>query len=218
MGYIVSSITDPSITPEILGRYCIYLIREDCIDGVAKDLSTNFREYGTRLSNRAAIFAASDYETYNESFVKIFQGDSWFEITLGQFYNIPPGLIITKPGLPQFRAERGDVFIYVSAKVINLVYHNPHELSQELIDLCRHDEDRFITKILKYSRGTIVKPGPHTKALLEKIPEAIIFEPNINGIGIKPKSFVDLIRERANPEVKSPQYEHREYDCVVYQY
>jgi hypothetical protein len=48
MGYIVSSLTDPSVTPEIFNEYCIYLIHEWSLNGISKSLSDRFREYGRR--------------------------------------------------------------------------------------------------------------------------------------------------------------------------
>lgn len=215
MGYLISSITDPSVTPEILGEYCIYLIHEWRLEGTAQSLSNNFREYSTRLGPRASIFAASDQDAYNNSFFNLLRGDPWFKITIGDYYDLPPGIIITKPGLPQFRASHGNVFVYVSGVVINLAYHNPHELSQDLVDLCRYDKRRFIAKILRYTRGAIVKPGPQTNRILEILGDTIMIEPNLNGIGIKSKPIIQYLRSILH---KTEEEEPSKYDCVVYQF
>lgn len=214
MGYLLSSLTNPSETPRILGEYCIYLIHEYELTGIARSLSTDFREYSTRLGSRASIFAASDQREYNESFAKLINDDPWFKMILGNYYDLSPGIIISKPGLPQFKADPGDVFIYVSDVVINLAYYTPHVLSQDLVDLCRHDYRRFITNILRYSRSAIAKSGPQTNRILHTLRDAVMIEPNINGIGIKSKPILRLI----NSVIHNQETEKAKYDCVVYQF
>lgn len=219
MGYIVSSLTDPSVTPEIFNEYCIYLIHEWGLIGISKSLSGRFREYGRRLGHKASIFAASNQESYDNSLIEIFRRDPWFKITLGNYYNLHSGIIITKPGLPQFSADTGHVFIYVSSEVINLAYHYEEELSQDLIDLCRHDQNIFINKILHYSRGSIVDSGPRTNSLLETIRDSIMIEPNINGFGFRISPIVDYAMKNGFLRDRPRESEDTvNYDCVIYRY
>lgn len=204
MGRCISKLTDSP------NKYCIYLVHEWDLDGIAKSISERFREYSTRLGDRAVIFAADDQDSYDNSFHKILQENPWFKSIIKNYYDLSPGIIITNPGLPQFSGSPGQVFIYVSDEVINLAYHEPYSLSQNLVDLCRYHESTFIEKILPYSRETIVDPGPKTNSVLELLRESIMIEPNIHGFGFKVKPIVDHWR---NPEEEQPKY-----DCVVYQF
>lgn len=217
MGYLISSLTDPSITPKILNEYCIYLISEWALKGVAKSISKEFREYSMRIGNHASIFAASDQDSYNNSLYDLLNKDPWFKSTIGDFYDLSPGIIITKPGLPQFSASSDQVFIYVADEVINLAYHDPTTLSQDLVELCRHNDKRFINKLLPYSRGAIVSPGPQTNVILDLLDKSIIIEPNINGFGVKVKPIADYARNafhrNLHPDAGKPKY-----DCVIYQF
>lgn len=213
MGYLISSLTDPYENPRILRGYCIYLVHEYQLKGIAQSLSSNFRAYSTRLGPSAAIIAASNQEEYNESFAKLIDDNAWFKRILGDYDSLPPGIIIAKPGLPRFKAHPGDVFIFVSEVVLNLAYHNPHELSQDLVDLCRYNNRRFISRILKYSRGSIAKPGPETTSILETLSKSIMIEPNFYGIGIKPKPILQRLTNAIHKSEKKPKY-----DCVIYQF
>lgn len=217
MGYLISSLTDPSVTPKILDEYCIYLVHEWDLKGIAKSISSEFRDYSTRLGNHASIFAASDPDSYNKSFYELLQKDPWFKITLGDFYRLSPGIIITKPGLPEFSASPDQVLIYVSDEVIDLAYHNPITLSQDLVDLCRHNENVFIEKLLPYSRGTIVSPGPQTNEILRLLHDSLKIEPNINGFGFTVKPIVDHAR-RSYRRLFHYREEEPKYDCVIYQF
>lgn len=218
MGYLVSSLTDSSVTPEISDEYCIYLIHEWKLGGVAKDISERFREYSRRLRNRASIFAASDQASYDNSFRELLGRDPWFKSTIGNYHDLSPGIMITKPGLPQFSARSGHVFIYASDEVINAAYHCPTELSQDIVDLCRHNEDSFIKKLIPYSRGTIVNSGPNTNNILDIIRDSIEISPNINGFGFKVRPIVDQIRRNHIFSRHNSREDNDKFDCVIYQF
>ncbi len=219
MGYIVSSLTDPDISPQNLNEYCIYLIHEWNLDGVSKDLSTHFREYGRRLGRNASIFTASNQGEYDKSLIRIFNHDPWFKSTLGNYYDLPPGIIITKPSLPRFRAVHNDVFIFVSSEVINLAYHFEEDLSQELVDLCRRDDNSFIERILPYSRGALVDSGPRTNKVLDVLRDSIMIEPNINGFGFRIKPIAQhAIKSRFLHGLSRTEEKKASYDCVIYRF
>ena len=201
MGYIVSSLT--RLQTNING-YHIYLVRDHELKGIARDLPENFGEYGKRIGTEAAIIRASLFRGYISSLRVLLDRDIWFRETIGDERDLPPGIIITRPSLNEFAARSGQAFIYVSGDVINEAYVDKIELSQDIVELCRHDNAEFILKIIKYSRNSIAEPKSSESKLFHKLLEAAIVQPNWNGMGVDIKKLFDKRKKDNTP-----------YDCVV---
>ena len=210
-GGLISSISD--IFTSIDG-YHIYLYKEYEFEGVSHDLSISFDEYAQRIGDNAAIFKSIDYESYEKSLKKLFDSDPWFSMTIGDVNKLAAGVFITRPSLQRFCAAKGQAFIYVSQGVINDAYKNNICLSMDIVDLCRYDADRFISRILKYSRGAIINNDSKNEVILNTILDSVKIEPNINGLGVDLKPILKNVYGLLNKDNKKTPV----YDCVVYRY
>lgn len=192
--------------------YCIYLFKKHELSGVSRDLLDNFNEYAKRIGKDSFIVQSLDEHTYLASLKSIMK-DPWFSCTIGNIDVLPAGFFITRPGLGRFGAKSGHVFIYVSGEVLNHAYQDPIILSQDIVDLCRNDNDTFINRILSYSRGAITNHEVN-ETILSTLEDSIKIELDIKGVGVELTPVYKLIKDRFDKAEK----EHTVYDCVVYQF
>lgn len=210
-GFIVP---DPNDVVNNYDGYYIYLLNEHDFKGVAADLVVNFDEYAARIGGDSAIIRGINQESYFNSLRNLFNRDPWYARTIGDLKSLAAGLFITKPGIQDFRAEKGSVFIYASQEVINDAYKYRIELSEDIVDLCKHNSDTFITRMLKYSRGSAVSRSTQNEEMLKTINDSIIFEPNIGGIGFDVKPLAKNIFSRFRKDKDSKP----RHCCVVYRF
>ena len=210
MGNIVSSLKEVSDRYE---RY-IYLFKAEELSGIARDLLDSFNEYATRMGSKSVIIMPAEYKKYNTSMYEELQRDPWFKDVIGDPHELPAGYVISIPGLENFRASESQAFIYVSGQVINLAYKNRIELSQDIVAFFRYNDTAFISNILEYSRASLFKPGSSTDSLLEKLRNAVILEPNINGIGFRVKPLKQALESAFSKRNDDTPV----YDCVVYRF
>ncbi len=210
-GFQISSLR--TVKPYLDGYY-IYLFRDYDFKSVAASLVNDFDEYAQRTGDNSGIFRGINQEEYERSLKALFDRDPWFDKTIGDLMKLPAGVFITKPSIQDFHAGKGNVFIYVSQAVINDAYKNRIDLSQDIVDLCRHNVDTFISRILKYSRGAIINKDKSNIRLLKTIKNAVKIEPNFAGLGVDVKPIIKKAFSKFSKEKNSKPV----YDCVVYRF
>ena len=155
-------------------------------------LSDDFFTIASSINKEDYIIDSLDRNTFINSIHDALQSNHDLYEAFERFYDaLGGGLLITKPRLQDFRANKGEVFMFIPYCVIDEAYISKIDFLKDLIDFVRGDSED-LPKAIKALSSPIssARLNPLVRLLL-KLNKYLELKPNCFGIGLNLNTIID---------------------------